>query len=124
MGTVNRETVCSILLRWAANKLTEKDVHEEAERIWESEEWPVYDESDDRSIEIEVLSQLAILNHQLITVQDIPVMLEFLATPPGHAREGWERWKRYWESLDMDQRCKELAANPYYTTTPLDVPDS
>jgi len=48
-------------------------VHEEAEALTERlGEWPNYEETDPRSIAMEVLSQLEVLNYQLITSEDIP----------------------------------------------------
>jgi hypothetical protein len=72
--------------------------------------------NDPESIAIEVLSQLEILNHQLITTDDIPVIMEFLDTPPGEERDGWVKWQSYWKNVDYENRKRELIANPYYCT--------
>jgi len=114
MQAPNREVLRDLLRRWASGQLSEQEVHEEAESLWESEEWAEVDESDDRSIPIEVLSQLDVMNHQLLTTEDIPALGEFLNTPPGEAVEGWRRWRRYWAGVDMPARRRELAENVFY----------
>jgi hypothetical protein len=116
LDEVDRSILRSLLLQWGTGKLSEKDVHETAEGLWERHEWPEYCETDDRSIAIEVLAHLEILNHQLITRDDVPALLDFLDTPPGQAARGWIRWRQYWDGIDFAQRRRELATNPYYIT--------
>ena len=113
---VDRSVLRSLVLRWATGELTERNVHETAEGLWESQPWPNYSEADDRSVALEVLTQLDILNHQLITREDIPALLDFLDTPPGQAARGWKHWRQYWDGIDFAQRRRELATNPYYIT--------
>lgn len=113
---LDRSVLRSLVLRWATGELTERNVHETAESLWESQPWPNYSEADDRSIALEVLIQLDILNHQLITAEDVPALIAFLDTPPGQAAQGWRRWRQYWASIDWDQRRRVLAGQPYYIT--------
>jgi hypothetical protein len=115
-GDIDRTALRQLVLRWAAEELTEHDVHETAERLWEAEEWPDYGDTDDRSIAIEVLAQLDILNHQLVTAQDVPAIVAFLDTPPGQAADGWIQWRRYWARIDWDQRRRQLSGYSYYLT--------
>lgn len=115
MAEIDRDTLRELLTRWLKGDLDERDVHEEAERLWsQSEEWPEYSEEDPRSIPLEVLSQLEILNHQLITKEDVPAMLRFLDTPPSRELDAWRRWREYWDEVDFDKRRQELKDNPYY----------
>ncbi len=44
---VDRLALRSLVLRWAAGDLTEQDVHETAEALWEGESWPNYGDTDD-----------------------------------------------------------------------------
>lgn len=113
---VDRSTLRQLLLRWAVGELTEHDVHETAEQLWEADEWPDYGDTDDRSIAIEVLAHLDILNHQLITTQDVPAIVAYLDTVPGQAADGWIQWRQYWANIDWDQRRRQLSGNPYYVT--------
>ncbi len=114
MREISRDEVRALLERWSKNEATAPQVHEEAEALLEAADWPEHPKGDPRSIPIEVLSQLEILNHQLITPEDIPAMRSFLATPVGGEAEGWESWKRYWSGLDMGKREKALKGDPYY----------
>ena len=122
MGHIERDVLEALLKRWQTEEIDERTVHEEAESLWEEQEhWPTYPKDDPRSIAVEVLSQLEILNHQLITRADIPAMLEFLNTPQGSELRGWSVWERYWEKLDLDTRKKALKDNPYYSTEGGDI---
>ena len=112
----DRGVIRSLLQRWRSNEIDERGVHEEAERLLDEHGWIEYPENDDRSVVLEVLSQLGILNRQLVTREDIPAMLGFLDTPPGEAQKGWQTWRRYWNSLDYEKRREELEQNPYYST--------
>jgi hypothetical protein len=95
-------------------------VHEEAEALWDSfKRWPSYPRQDPRSIPLEVLSHLEILDHQLITRGDVPAILEFLDSSPGRELEGWRRWLRYWNELDMHKRVESLKDDPYYSAYPI-----
>ncbi|WP_218080299.1 hypothetical protein [Anthocerotibacter panamensis] len=115
--------MCNILLQdvrnlldlWSLGSLDARKVHEEAEKLWESiQPDSFYPKDNYKSIIIEVLSQLEILNHQLIMPDDIPAILRFLDTPNGKELQGWEDWLNYWENIDMDVRRENLRSNPYY----------
>ena len=117
---VTRRELESILERWQRNELDERTAHDAAERLWErfGGEPPTYPENDDRSIGMEVLAQLEVLNHQLITPADIPAFLEFLHARRGEERAAWDEWRLYWKAIDYKRRAKELAGNPYYAPLP------
>ncbi len=116
MAAPDREVIRSLLKQWRSSEIDEREVHEEAERLLNEHGWIEYPESDDRSVVMEVLSQLGILNRQLVIREDIPAMLSFLDTPPGEASKGWQTWRRYWTSLDYEKRREELKQNPFYST--------
>ncbi|MBI1926186.1 hypothetical protein HYR99_18285 [Candidatus Poribacteria bacterium] len=120
MMYIDRAVIQTLLKRWGSGTIDEREVHEEAERLCDQyEEWPTLPERHPESIAIEVLSHLEILNHQLITREDIPVMLAFLDTPLGKELKGWKAWRRYWDGLDFRSRRKVLKHNPYYSTEEL-----
>src|SRR5438094_700895 len=106
--SAGRERLRDLLGRWQKGVLDERAVHEAAEALSESYpgELPTYPHSDPRSIPIEVLSQLEILNWQLITREDIPALLDFLATQSGDEERGWERYQKHWENIDFDRRLR------------------
>ena len=113
----SREALIDLLRRWRLGVINERQVHELAESLWESypDGPPTYPRGDPRSIAIEVLSQLEVLNVQLITPEDIPAFLEFLDTEAGQEQAAWEKWARYWAGVDFKRRLRELADNPYYS---------
>ncbi len=115
-----RETLELLLKNWGLDVLTEREVHEEAEILWEEVAMSAdYPEDDPRSITAEVLSQLSVLNWQLIVVDDIPAILAFLATPPGQEPQAWQDWLDYWKNIDFEQRRISLLSNPYYAKSPV-----
>ncbi|MGH9894476.1 MAG: hypothetical protein ACREA0_21340 [bacterium] len=110
----------NLLLRWQAGDLDEKGVHREAvaheaSPPWTQDEWPEYPDADPRSIVVEVLSQLSMLNAQWITRDDIPAILSFLDSTPGEEKQAWQNWEKYWEELDYRKRREEIAGNPFYS---------
>lgn len=114
METVSRKLLLDLMDLWKKGDLDETQLHERAEALWEQKDWPLYAEDDPHSIAIEVLSQLDILNHQLITREDIPAIVDFLSTPEGQEKAGWDAWKRYWDDMNLEKRKNELKNNSYY----------
>lgn len=117
MTEVDRGVLRSLFEQWSSGEVDEREVHEAAQRIRDSDDnWPEYPKHDPRSIAVEVLTQLDLLNHQLITREDIPTILEFLDTPAGAESDGWERWRDYWAEADLGARSSALQDDPYYCT--------
>ncbi len=116
MKYLERETIKDLLEQWELGKIDEKHVHSQAETLWGQEDWPNYSKEDPKSIAIEVLSQLDILNVQLIMKEDIPILIEFLNTEPGKELEAWKKWEKYWNNIDFEKRKMLVKDNPYYIT--------
>lgn len=117
-----QEILRSLLQRWSLGELTEREVHEEAERLWDQVQQPQqYPQDDPVSIWVEVVSNLSILGWQLIIPDDIPAMLTFLDTPSGRELEGWAKWQQYWKTIDFEKRRQSLAGNPYYAKSAVPV---
>jgi len=116
MEDLQRHQVRDLLQRWQRGEIDERQVHEEAEVLWDcyvpGEE---YDRESPQSIALDVLSSLETLNVQLVTPEDIPAMLRFLETPADQERRGWQIWHQYWRSIDYNQRRQSLRDNPYYS---------
>jgi hypothetical protein len=119
MEDIERRQLRDLLQRWQRGEVSEREVHEEAEALWEHYA-PLkgHDEDAPQSIAMGVLSNLETLNWQLITPEDIPAMLAFLETPLGQERQGWQAWHRYWQGIDFNQRRQSLRNNPYYAKSP------
>ena len=109
-----KEKLIQLLTQWKSGLLTEKDIHEEAELMLDSFELKEALKSDPYSLIKEVLRGLSLLNHELAIVEDIPAILEFLQASPGKELEAWEKWNQYWDSIDFDERAKNLANHGYY----------
>ncbi|MCX5925489.1 MAG: hypothetical protein NT124_04335 [Candidatus Dependentiae bacterium] len=70
-----------------------------------------YPKSDVRSIGFEVLNFLEGVCAgpiERLTTDDISVILEFLDTPPDKSLEAWDKWEKYWDSLDYPERRRKL----------------
>lgn len=106
------ETLRNLLLDWKSGKLDEQTVHQKADALWSEIEWPMFPESDPRSILLEVLEQLSILDAQWITIEDIEPMLLFLDSVPGQQEKAWRDWRQYWDRMDWRKRRASIAQNP------------
>jgi hypothetical protein len=91
-----RTLLLSIALQWRSGEWNERQVHEEAERIWaQGSPWPEVPEDDPRSVVLEVVQMLDILNSELVISDDIPAILAFLETESGNEAQGWSTWRMY-----------------------------
>ena len=102
------ERLKNLLVEWRADARNAEEVHAAAEELLALYGVRDLPESDPDSIADEVLVSLDMLNHQWIVPDDIPEVLEFLCTPAGRELEGWSRWRRYWDGVDLDQRKNRL----------------
>lgn len=69
-----------------------------------------YPKTDVRSIGFEVVTKLGFNSSTIenLTTDDIPAILEFLDTPPDKALEAWDKWEKYWASLNYPDRRRKL----------------
>lgn len=116
MAIIERDVLRHLINDWANGFVTLEEVHEQAEEYCEEYDRPELDEDDPNSIPVEVLSQLEILNHQLITPGDVPAIQRFLDATPGSEREAWVAWRSYWNKIDYEARKSELKEIEYYVT--------
>ncbi len=114
MENIDREILKKLLKRWQSDKIDAEEIFLEAEKMWtEYENQQDFPKKDYRSIGDEVLSTLDSLNVQLITKDDIPIMLNFLDTLKGKESEAWAVWEKYWDSVDLELRKTSLKGRPY-----------
>lgn len=118
-----RQELRELVARWASGSLTERDVHEQAELMLEEIIWVDVAQSDPRSIGLDVLSQLDILNWQLILVEDVPAIIQFLDAEPGGETAAWALWNSYWKGIDFNARRTALRGHPYYCVSESRGPD-
>lgn len=97
------------LQEWNLNRLSASELQIFAEKKFGLLSDILEEKQKETSVEYEVISQLEILNHQLIIKKDIPVITEFLKN------ENWEDWKKYWDQIDYDERKKQLQGDKFYS---------
>ena len=76
-------------------------MHESAEELIETTGWIDFPRSHQCSIAYEVMSSLALLNHQWITVDDIPELLSVLELGRKDPKLAWARWEKFWTSSTL-----------------------
>ena len=112
-----RAEILDLLSRREQGTLDERSVHEQAEELWDRYTGPRdVPETHADSLVVEALSQLEVLNHQLITAQDVPAFRQLLSATSGKELDAWEEWREYWASVDMERRKQVLMENPYHGT--------
>ncbi len=104
--------VGALLTKWERSEMSVQHIHEEAEELFEAHFKNIEDTEPD-SILMEILSQLDVLNHQLITQADVPALREFLEerTNPSVA---WRNYLSYMDNVDWNQRKQQLRGHGYY----------
>jgi hypothetical protein len=105
-----------LLNGWESGAASTAEVHQLAEQWMSESVWPQLERSNPLSAAAEVLSQLDILNQQLITPDDIPAMRQFIEDARENALSAWKRWEKYWESVDLEKRRQELAGSDFYAS--------
>jgi hypothetical protein len=103
-----------LLRNWADRSVDERYVHESAEELIETTGWIDFPRSHQCSIAYEVMSSLALLNHQWITVDDIPELLSVLELGRKDPKLAWARWEKFWNEFDFDDRKRQLQGSDYY----------
>ena len=109
-----RHILLTLLRRWQSGELSERQVHQEAERIWAQgscgRNWW-------KKIRRSIVATPCILdslNAEWVIAEDVPAMLSFLNTEPEDAIRGWSKWRSYWDHVDFASRKHQLESNPYY----------
>jgi hypothetical protein len=110
-----RDEIIAILLEWGSGRLSARDVYAWAERVYhpgttEFNDW----EEGDVSVANEVLGALDLLPLNLMLPEDIPIYLEFLATPRGQFERGFRRFDEALRRIDYESRRRLLTADPFY----------
>lgn len=72
----------------------------------ENPEYPSFPEEDKRSMALKVLEYMESMDFWMLP-KDVPYFVEFLETPIGKEKEGWEIFQKYISSLRLRDRIKE-----------------
>ncbi len=110
-----RDGIVAVLLEWSSGGRSAQDVYAWVERIYfpgaiEFNDW----EDGDVSVANEVMGALDLLPMNLMLPEDIPVYLEFLATPRGQFDEGLQRFDEALRRIDYASRRRSLKADEFY----------
>ena len=97
------------LLDWKKKKISPLEIQSFAEKKYENLSSIFTDSDKNSSVEFEIISQLEILNHQLIIDEDIPLILDFLKN------ENWDNWREYWDQIDYEKRKELLQGDSFYS---------
>jgi len=113
---VSRSEIADVLRQWQARALTVGQVYEWAERLYLPGEIDFDDNEgeEEESAAKEVLASLELLKMNLVTADDIPIYLEFLNTPSGQFKEGYQRFLTALSDIDHKKRSLALADDPFY----------
>jgi len=95
-------------LQWQIRENAQKQFGKPDARLDWGDKYP---KTDPHSISFEVLHKLSLggsYEPEELTTDDIPMIIKFLDTPPGHELEAWDEWEKYWANLDYAERRKKL----------------
>jgi hypothetical protein len=62
----------------------------------------------------EALAKLAWAHWELVTVEDVPMVLAFLGEPAQPGERELQEWHAYWDAIDYADRAKRLVNDPTY----------
>ena len=103
-----------MLRKWQAGSLSAKDVHLWGDDLYPAVEFNDWEGDAENSVAKEVLCALSMLDMNLMTMEDVPIYLEFLSTAHGAFIEGYERYERALEHIDYQAWRQKLGAEPLY----------
>ena len=110
MATViNRDDLRSILRDWIAGRLSSTQVHEWAEARYATHTF----EAEDDVVNV-VLSDLDMLDLNLRTAEDAPILLQALDYSDSQLEEACALLDRHTGSIDLDARKRMLKGDPLY----------
>lgn len=112
--TISREDILHILKKWESNVIDVQDVYNWAYLKYLKENVDYNDCEGYNSVCLEVISYLDTLDLNLVTREDIPALIQFISTPIGEFKNGFNLWKDYINSIDITHRKHKLRNNPFY----------
>jgi hypothetical protein len=67
------------------------------------------------SVSYEVITALSIIGVLQLTREDIPMLVDYLNTPPGQISGGKESFNDIFGKINFEERVKELRKDPFYS---------
>ena len=115
-----RQDIIEKLTNWQTGKMSTEEIFD-----WANDNWiPYEDQYEDneyssdgeyQSVTRDVINYLEELFRLDITKDDIHELLKYLLTPKGQYEEGHKELLNYFDSIDWDQRNKELKNKKPYS---------
>ena len=99
-----------LLTQWSLGNMHAVDVLELAESYYDA----VTNGRAVSPLEEELISQLSVLNQQLLTKEDIPKMLQLIEAVGGDEVKALNSWRSYLDSIDYEERRARLIDPPYW----------
>lgn len=106
---ITRSDLRTLLQAWQSGKTEAAQVHAWAETRYLNEAWEPEDD-----VANEILAELDALDLNLLTAEDVPVLLAMLEHPEGEGETAAERFLQHCGQLDFQTRRRQLAADPLY----------
>lgn len=111
---VTRGELIELLQQWQRGALSTQQVWDWASLRYVPGATDFDDWEGDVSVANEVMSALDSLDMNLIVIDDVPMYLDFLATPIGAFAEGFQQWQQAQRLIDRVTRCGLLKEDPIY----------
>jgi predicted RNA methylase len=108
-GLVTRDDLRTVLEDWESGKRMAGEVHEWAEARYAVSAWDCEDD-----VANEVLAALEMLDMNLLTRDDVPVLRAMLELPTEQATRAAELLDAHFQVVNLDDRKKTLASEPIY----------
>ncbi len=110
MSTViTRDELRALLEEWHSGKRKSGEVHDWAEARYAVDAWECEDD-----VTNEVLAALDVLDMNLLTRDDVPVLQAMLQLLPGQAARAAELLNAHFREVNLDDRKKSLGSEATY----------
>jgi hypothetical protein len=106
---VTRDELRTLLEEWQSGKRTSGEVHDWAEARYAVDAWECEDD-----VTNEVLAALDVLDMNLLTRDDVPVLQAMLDLHPGQAARAAGLLDAHYQEVSLDDRKNSLASEPTY----------
>lgn len=111
---ITRACLAEKLRQWQAGAISTTDLSDWAENTHGVADVDDREGPDDDSVANEVLGALDMLRLNLTLPEDVPIFLEFLATPHGDFQRGYAEFEKNCDAIDIRKRQAMLKNDPIY----------
>jgi len=113
---VTRKDVAQALMDWQAGRISSPEIQSWAESLYPNDavDYEDWEGDEENSVTNEILAALDMLDMNLTLPEDAPIYLEFVSTPLGEFKKGYEQWQNRLGKIDYASRRVQLKTNPLY----------